>query len=115
MLEYAPTVSGNKVILSVKGGHRVTLELSRQTRLNAGLGFGPYPQGEVTFRNLRRIVTFIACGQGERTGRFDGWPVTSWVGFLLARSPMCVPLYVWVDDEPLPRRADVRFGVRECG
>jgi hypothetical protein len=115
ILVYAPTVSGNKVILSVRGGHRVTLELSRQTRVNVGLGFGPYPGGELTFRNARRIVTFIACRQGERTGRFDGWPVTSWVGFLLARTPMCVPLSVWVDDEPSPRRAVIRFGVPNCG
>lgn len=115
MLAYAPTVSGNKVILSVKGGHRVTLELSRHTRLNTGLGFGPYPEGEVRFRDTRRIVTFIACRRGERTGRFDGWPVTSWVGFLLARSPMCVPLLVWVDDEVKPRRTVIRFGVRDCG
>ena len=115
MLVYAPNVSGNKVILSVKGGHRVTVELSRRTRLNAGLGFGPYPQGEVGFRDTRRIVTFIACRRGELTGRFDGWPVTSWVGFLLARSPMCVPLSVWVDEERSPRRAVIRFGVPDCG
>jgi hypothetical protein len=112
---YAHTVSGNKVFFSVKGGHRVTMELSRDTRLNAGLGFGPYPTGEIRFANLRRVVTFIACRRGERPGRFDGWPVTSWVGFLLARSPTCVPLSVWVDDETRPRHDTVRFGVSNCG
>jgi hypothetical protein len=36
------------------------------------------------------------------------------VGSLLARSARCVPLRIWVDDEPRPRRAVIRFGVREC-
>lgn len=112
MLGYAPNVRGNKLFVYVKGGHRVTLELSRRTRHDVGFAFGP---GE-GFRNWRRVVSFIACRRGERPpGRFDGWPVTSWVGFLLASSPRCVPLFVWVDDEPSPRRAVIRFGVRSCG
>jgi hypothetical protein len=36
------------------------------------------------------------------------------VGFLLARSPQCVPLFVWVDDEPSPRRTVIRFGMPNC-
>lgn len=114
MLGYAEQVGGNKLFVYVKGGHRVTLELSRQTRRGAGLAFGRSPSANVLLRHTRRIVTFIACRRGELSGLFDGWPVTGWVGFLLASSPRCVPLLVWVDDEPSPRRAVIRFGVRTC-
>jgi hypothetical protein len=111
VLAYAENVGGNKLFVYVKGGHRVTLELSYRTRRD-GLVFGPHRGGSVP---TRRVVTFIACRRGELVGRFDGWPVTSWVGFLLASSPRCIPLRVWVDDEPRPRRAVIRFGVRNCG
>ena len=113
-LAYAPTVSGNKVILSVKGGHRVTLEVPRLAREDAAIGFGRYQEGD-WIRRAPRAVRFAACRRGERSGRFDGWPVTSWVGFLFASSPRCVPLLVWVDDEPNPRRTVIRFGVTDCG
>jgi hypothetical protein len=116
MLEYAEHVGGNKLFVFARGGHRVTLELSRRTRRDAGLVFGPYPDNDASLLNARRVVTFIACRRGELSEpRFDGWPVTSWVGFLLAGSPRCVPLLVWVDDEPSPRRAVIRFGVPSCG
>jgi hypothetical protein len=120
-LEYVGSddVIGNKLFVVVKGGHRVTMELSRRTRGGAGLGFGFGPnQGEVRLRDTRRVVTFIACRRGEYPGTNPppyGWPVSGWVGFLLARSPRCVPLLVWVDDERSPRRAVIRFGVRDCG
>ena len=114
MLGYAEHVGGNKLFVHVRGAHRVTLELSPRTRKNVGFAFGkPTVWG---LRGARRVVTFIACRRGELPEpRFDGWPVTSWVGFLLASSPRCVPLLVWVDDEPSPRRAVIRFGVRNCG
>ena len=109
MLAYAHNVGGNKVFVYVRGGHRVTIELSPRTHENVGLVFGP------SSRTTRRVVTFIACRRGELpAGRFDGWPVTTWVGFLLATSPRCVPLLVWVDDEPGPRCAVIRFGVPDC-
>ncbi len=116
-LGYADSVDGNKLFVLVRGGHRVTLELSRPTRRDAGLAFGSYPVGEVRLRDTRRVVTFIACRRGEMPpGSIpDGWPVSGWVGFLLARSPGCVPLLIWVDDEPSPRRAVIRFGVPSCG
>jgi hypothetical protein len=115
MLGYADHVGGNKLFVYVRGGHRVTIELSRRTRENVGLVFGPYPDNDASLRTARRVVRFIACRRGELSEpRFDGWPVTSWVGFLLASTPRCVPLLVWVDDEPSPRRAVIRFGVPSC-
>jgi hypothetical protein len=115
VLAYAPTVSGNKVILSVKGGHRVTLEVPPAAREDVAIGFGL--TGNYYWTSAPRAVRFIACRRGELAGRgrFDGWPVTSWVGFLHARSPRCVPLLVWVDNATNPRRTLVRFGVRSCG
>jgi hypothetical protein len=116
MLEYADNVGGNKLFVYVKGGHRVTIELSPRTRANVGLVFGPYPDNDASLHTARRVVRFIACRRGELSEpRFDGWPVTSWVGFLLASSPRCVPLLVWVDDERSPRRAVIRFGLPSCG
>lgn len=112
--------TGQKLFVEVKGGHRVTLELSRSTRRQAGLGFvppgNPLRWTRWTVANARRVVTFIACTRGERpaTDRPDGWPVTGWVGSLNARSPGCVPLLVWVDDERLPRETVIRYGVRDC-
>jgi hypothetical protein len=109
-------VGGEKLFVYVRGGHRVTLELSPETRRNAGLVFGHFSNPNVRLENARRVVRFIACQRGERpAGRFDGWPVTSWVGGLLISSPRCVPLLIWVDDEPRPRRAVIRFGVPDCG
>lgn len=113
--EYDERVGGDKLFVYVKGGHRVTIELSPRTRKDVGLVFGHFPNPNVRLPDARRVARFIACRRGERSGRFDGWPVTSWVGYLLASSPRCVPLLIWVDDEPSPRRAVIRFGVSDCG
>ena len=81
----------------------------------AGLAYGPLPQGEVRHSDSHRAVPFKACGHGEPSGSsIDGLPVTFWSGFVLARSPACVPLYAWIDDEPVPRRVALRMGVRRC-
>jgi hypothetical protein len=107
--------TGNKFPLLVRAGHRVTVELSTRTRKVAGLAYGPLPQGQVRLRYTHRVVKFIACRSGEHSGSSaDGRPVTFWSGGVLARSARCVPLLVWVDDEPRPRRAVIRLGVRHC-
>ena len=113
-----------KTPLLVGDGHRVTLELSPSTRRGAGLAYGPLPQGETHLRDTHRVVTFIACRHaspggltGSREGsisRADGRPVTFWSGSVLARSPRCVPLLVWVDEEPAPRHAVIPLGVHTC-
>lgn len=117
-LGYAESEQGiyQKLFVQVKGGHRVTLELPRPARATAGLAFGPPETGTVRLQDARRVVSFVACERGERAAGSipDGWPVSGWVGFLMARSPHCVPLRVWVDDEPRPRRAVIRFGVARC-
>jgi hypothetical protein len=105
---------GNKFGLLVRQGHRVTLELSRRSRRGAGLAYGPLPQGEVHLRDAHRVVTSIACKR-DSGSTADGLPVTFWSGFVLARSPRCVPLLVWIDGGRAPRRAVIHFGVRRCG
>jgi hypothetical protein len=118
-LAYVPAVGGNKIAVLVKGGHRVTLELPRRTRPDVGLAFDRFPSATVTPRQARRVVTFKACRRGESLSQgvvpWDEWPTSGWVGALLATSPRCVPLLVWVDNEPAPRRTVIRFGVRRCG
>ena len=105
-----------KFPLLVRNGHRVTVELPPSTRRGAGLAYGPLPQGETYLRDTHRVVTFIACRHGQRSGSSaDGRPVTFWSGGLLARTPRCVPLLVWVDDELRPRRAVISLGVPDCG
>ena len=105
-----------KFPLLVRAGHRVTVELSPSTRRNAGLAYGPLPHGEVHLRDTHRVVTFSACRTGKRSwSRADGRPVTFWSGGVLARSPRCVPLLVWVDGASSPRRTIVRLGVHSCG
>jgi hypothetical protein len=104
-----------KFPLLVRAGHRVTLELSPATRRGAGLGYGPLPQGETYLRDTHRVVTFLACRNGpEASSTSDGKPVTFWSGSVLARSPRCVPLLVWVDQERSPRRTVIRLGVSDC-
>ena len=101
---------GDKFPLYVKGGHRVTLELSRHTQRGAGLMYGQRPSGSYGYR----VITFTACQRGESESSTTGWPVSFWAGGILARSPRCVPLLIWVDDEPSPRRAVIKIGVSSC-
>jgi hypothetical protein len=103
-----------KFHLLVRENYRVVVELSQRTRRGAGLAYGPLPHGEVHLRDTHRVVTFIACRSGQSSSSADGEPVTFWSGAVLARSPRCVPLLVWVDDQP-SRRAVIRLGVRKCG
>jgi hypothetical protein len=105
---------GQKFPALVRAGHRVTVALSPRTRRGASLGYGPiHRMGALTVRDGHRVVTFIACRRGVRSGSSaDGESVTFWSGFVLTRAPRCVPLAVWVDDEPVPRRVALAIGVR---
>lgn len=105
---------GNKFPVLVRAGHRVMLELSPATRRTAALGYGLLPQGELRVADGHRVVTFVACKPSIDSGSdADGAPVTFWSGFLLADTPQCVRLRVWVDRERAPRRAAVPLG-RRC-
>jgi hypothetical protein len=107
---------GNKFPAIVRAGHRVTAALSERTRRVAGLGYGPLPQGvQLSPDDGHAAVTFIACGRRARSGSTaDGRPVSFWSGFVLTRAPRCLPLDVWVDNEPSPRHTVLRMGVRRC-
>ena len=113
---FSTAAHGNKFPLLVRIGHRVTLELSPRTRRGAGLAYGPLPQGDIGVRKAHRVVTFIACKDGEGSASdVDGKPVTFWSGGVVAYSPRCVPIRVWIDRERVPRRVVIRLGVTRCG
>ena len=110
---YSESFGGNKFPLYVRSGHRVTVEVSRGARPGAGLAYGQLPRK----RDGYRVITFISCRRGEFSpglGSAAG-RVSFWSGGVLARSPRCVPLLIWVDDEPRPRRAVIHLGVGTCG
>ena len=113
---------GNKFPLLVEAGHVVTVRLARPAPTWVGLAYGPLPQGEGKLEDTYRSVTFAACRPGRPTGEYspdgpsgseaDGRPVTFWSGFVLTRRPACIPLDVYVDDDP-PRRVGLALG-RRC-
>jgi hypothetical protein len=106
---------GQKFQALVRRGKRVTVAVPRSARPGAGLAYGPLPHGEVDVSDTHRAVRFLACRQGEPSGSSaSGRPVTFWSGGVLARSPRCVPLRIWVGDEPFPRQRMIRLGVNRC-
>jgi len=108
---------GNKFPLLVKAGHSVTVRLARSARTSAGLAYGT--DGPLTTTKLRDTydsVTFVACrpGTGPPSGSYaDGASVTFWSGFVLTRAPACVPLDIYLDGAPSPRRVGLPLG-RRC-
>jgi hypothetical protein len=110
---WASSFHGNKFPLLVRNGHRVTLELSPKTRRFAGLAYGRLPQGVTRLSDTHRVVQFTACD--HPTGStVDGQPVTFWAGGVVSRAPRCVPLRIWIDSSPVPRRVVIRLGVERC-
>jgi hypothetical protein len=111
------SVNGQKYPVLVRAEHRVTLVVSEEARAFAGLGYGPLPQGEITLKEAHKQVTFVACPADEPSYSLPGATVrvtTFWSGFVVAHEPHCVPLDVWVDDEPTPQRIVLELGVRPC-
>jgi hypothetical protein len=120
---------GNKFPLLVKAGHRVTVRLPPAVRGFAGLAYGGLgkrrlPEGEVRVRDAAHTMTFVACPPGRPTRSYrpngpsasfaDGEAVTFWSGFVVMGRPACVPLHVYVDDEPSPRHAMIGMGAGRC-
>ncbi len=117
---------GNKFPLLVKAGHTVTVRLARRGRRVAGLGYGPHRGTTVRAAMLKdtyQRVTFVACRPGKPSGRYspngpsgssaDDVAVTFWSGFVLTSTPSCVPLDIYVDNEPSARRVGLSLG-RRC-
>ena len=119
---------GNKFPLLVKAGHKVTVRLAREVRpfaglAYAGLGNRPLPQGPVRLHDTADTMTFVACRPGRPSenyrpeGPSESYigeeQVTFWSGFVLTRIPGCLPLEVYVDDDPSPRRVGLALG-RRC-
>jgi hypothetical protein len=110
-------VGGQKFPVLVRADHRATLVVPQEARAFAGLGYGPLPQGEITLQEAHKQVTFVACPANEPSFSMPGQnvgPTTFWSGFVVVDEPHCVPLDVWVDDEPAPQRVVLELGVRPC-
>ena len=115
---------GDKFPVLVEAGHTVTLRIAPGARDLARLAYGPLPQGEITFDDAYRSVTFVACRPGRRTQKYsrdgpsgsyaDEISVTFWSGFVLTRAPACIPLHVYLEESRSPRQAGVALG-RRCG
>lgn len=106
---------GQKYPLLVKAGHTVTVQLPRGVRRTAGLAYGPFrPEGRARLSDAHDTITFVSCRRDEASGSSAGGPVTFWSGFVMTRAPDCVPLNVYVDDEPSPRHAVVSVGPGPC-
>ncbi len=108
---YSNDFGGNKFPLYMRGGHRVTVEVSRRNPQGTRFMYGRRPA---------RVITFISCRSVEMPPRNPYEPHTAccfsfWGGGVFAPSPRCVHLLAWVDDERSPRRAVIRLGVPDCG
>ncbi len=102
----AEEFGGQKYPALVRKGHAVTVEVPETARDVASLGYGPLPQGDVGYEDGHQAVAFTACGRESDS-------VTFWSGFVFVREPSCVPLDVYVDAEPNPRRSELELG-RSC-
>ena len=98
---------GWKYPVLVKVGHAVTVQIPGEVRRTAGLVYG---SGHIA----NDTITFVACPEGESNTSSAGGPVTFWSGFVMTRSPGCIPLDVYVDDESSPRHAAVTVGPNPC-
>jgi hypothetical protein len=112
---YDEVYGGQKFQALVRNGRRVTVEVPRSARPGAGLAYGPLPRGEVDVSDTHRVVRFLACRRGRPSGSSaSGRSVTFWSGGVLAQAPRCVPLRIWVGNEPSPRQRTIRLGVKRC-
>jgi hypothetical protein len=108
---------GQKFPVLVRADHKVTLVVPKEARVFAGLGYGPLPQGEITLEVAHKQVTFVACPANEPSYSMPGKSVgstTFWSGSVVVDEPHCVPLDVYVDEEPTPRRIVLELGVKPC-
>ena len=109
MPEYSESFGGNKFPLLVRNHHRVTIELLVFPGQGVSLVYAPDPDP-----GGHQVLTFKACQRDHSFGSSaDGRPVTFWSGGVLADSPQCVPLRVWIDDRRVPQEVTISLGV-EC-
>jgi hypothetical protein len=101
-------LGGQKYPVLVREGHVVTVEIPDAARGFVSLGYGPLPQGKVGFHDGHEAVAFTACARGT-----DAASRTFWSGFVFALEPSCVPLDVYLDGLPSPRRVEIALG-RAC-
>lgn len=95
---YATDAGGNMFPLFLRAGHRVRIEVG-QTGVAARLSYITRPQ-----RAPRSALEFVACPNNQ----------TYWHGGIVSTGAGCVPLRVWIDDQPRPRTVVIRLGAESC-
>jgi hypothetical protein len=97
---------GQKFPLLVRAGHTVTVHLPQSTRNDPGLAYGPFGD------DPQRTIAFVSCRLGVPSGSSADGAVTFWSGFVMTRTPSCVPLEVYADDARSPRSVALSLGAR---
>jgi len=100
-------IAAVKFPLFVVAGHSVTVQIPRPARRLAGLAYAG------RLRDADHTLNFVSCSVDRSRSRASGLPVTFWPGGLVTERPACVPLDVYVDDEPSPQHVAVSLG-RPC-
>jgi hypothetical protein len=104
---------GQKYPVLVAPGHTVKIALSPRARRTNALTYADSLHSVRRLEDGLRVVTFHACGRRKAQSRASGRAVTFWSGFILASTPRCVHLKIWIDGASAPRRARIPIG-RHC-
>jgi hypothetical protein len=91
----------------------VKIAISRRARRTNALTYADAVHGARELDDGVRVVTFQSCSRRAAESDADGRRVTFWSGFILACTPRCLSLKVWVDGARTPRRARIPLG-RRC-
>jgi hypothetical protein len=102
-------------------GHTVTLVIASSRRRVTGWAYDserttPRAGVPAHLRRTDAAITLRACGARARhLSTIDGRRMTFWAGgIVFTRVPLCVPLEVWVDREPRPRRTVLSLAAGRC-
>ena len=104
---------GQKYPALVVPGHTVRIALSPRARRTNALTYADSLHSARRLDDGLRVVTFHACERRNARSDAGGRAVTFWSGFILASTPRCLHLKIWIDGASKPRRARVPIG-RRC-
>lgn len=111
--EIVRRVGGQKYPALVSPGHTVKIALSRRARRTHALTYADSLHSARRLDDGLRVVTFHACARRTAQSDAGGRAVTFWSGFILASTPRCLHLKIWIDGASEPRRARIPIG-RRC-
>src|SRR4051794_31645275 len=106
-------VGGQKYPALVAPGHTIKIALSPRARRTNALTYADSLHSVPRLEDGLRVVTLHACERRNAQSHADGRAVTFWSGFILASTPRCVHLKIWIDGASEPRHARIPIG-RHC-